>query len=305
MIRMIFWTLSFVILGVVNGEAKIRVVTTTTDLAAIVSAVGGNEVDVEAIAKGYQDPHYVQAKPSYMRMMNRADLLVYVGMELEVGWLPLLIQGARNPRIAPGAVGHLDASVGIRHLEVPTGQVDRSMGDVHPDGNPHYWLNPRNGLVIAKRVAEKLGDLEPEKADVFLANYETFRTDLEAHIVTWKKKLAQFEGRELVTYHKLWAYLADWLQFVVVDQVESKAGIPPSPRHLSDLVARMKSEQIDLVVCSNFVDTKIAQRVADRSQARLIVLPASVGAVSGVETYVGLFDHIVGKLESVNGGSDG
>lgn len=298
--RMIFWIVSFVMILTMNSDAKIRVVTTTTDLGAIVKAVGGDEVDVEVIAKGYQDPHYVQAKPSYMRLMNRADLLVYVGMELEVGWLPLLIQGARNPNIVPGAIGHLDASIGIRRLDVPTGQVDRSMGDVHPDGNPHYWLDPRNGIVIAKTVAEKLGALEPDKANVFMANYKTFQADLEARIDIWKKRLAHFEGQEIVSYHKLWVYLSDWLQFEVVDQVENKAGIPPSPRHLADLVARMKSEQIRLIVCSNFVDTKIAQRVAERSQAKLVVLPASVGAVSGVETYADLFDYIVAQLGSVN-----
>ncbi|MBT3604981.1 MAG: zinc ABC transporter solute-binding protein [Candidatus Latescibacteria bacterium] len=137
--HILYWMLLFVWVGQVEVEAKINVVTTTTDLAAIVKEIGGEEVSVQAIAKGYQDPHYVQAKPSYMRVMNRADLLVYVGLELEVGWLPLLIQGARNPQIMPGAVGHLDASVGVRRLDVPTGGVDRSMGDVHPEGNPHYW----------------------------------------------------------------------------------------------------------------------------------------------------------------------
>jgi zinc/manganese transport system substrate-binding protein len=289
-------------LAVVKSEAKIQVVTTTTDLAAIVKAVGGDWVDVDAIAKGYQDPHYVQAKPSYMRLMNHADLLVYVGLDLEVGWLALLIQGARNPQIVSGATGHLDASAGIRRLDVPQGTVDRSMGDVHPQGNPHYWLDPRNGIVIAKAIVEKLVVLDPQHAEVFQSRLTHFETDLTAQIMVWEKQLAHFKGRKVVTYHKTWGYLADWLQFQIVAQVENKPGIPPSPRHVSDLVSRMQADGIGVMLCANLVDTKVAQRVAERSRAKLVVLPASVGGEKGVDTYRDLFAVIVARLGTVNEG---
>lgn len=300
--RMIFWMMLFVLFDPISGDAKIRVVTTTTDLAALVKAVGGNEVVVESIAKGYQDPHYVQAKPSYMRVMNRADLLVYVGLELEVGWLPLLIQGARNPKIASGAVGHLDASVGIRRLDVPVGHLDRSMGDVHPDGNPHYWLDPRNGLVVAKAIAERLSVLAPDLSDVFGKNVGVFEKDLQERIAHWEKHLVFLKHKKVVTYHKTWDYLADWLLFEIVAQVENRPGIPPSPRHVSDLVSRMQSENIDVMLCSNLVDEKTAARVAQKANANLVVLPTSVAGEEGVETYIGLFERIVLRFVSLNEG---
>lgn len=301
--RIIYWMFLFVFIGAMEAEAKVRVVTTTMDLAAIVTEIGGEAVSVQSIAKGYQDPHYVQAKPSYMRLMNRADLLVYVGLELEVGWLPLLIQGARNPKIAPNAVGHLDASVGIRRLDVPTNKVDRSMGDVHPEGNPHYWLDPRNGLLIAKAVAEKLSIIAPNKSDVFQKNLVAFEEDLKSRITHWEKHLSHLKGKGVVTYHRTWNYLADWLQFHIVAEVENKPGIPPSPRHVSDLVMRMKGDEIDVILCANLVDAKAAKRVAQKAQAKLVILPTSVGGEAGVETYVYLFEKIASRLSSLNEGS--
>lgn len=299
--RSIFFIFLLILVCSVNGEAKIRVVTTTTDLAAIVQAVGGDDVDVSAIARGYQDPHYVQAKPSYMRLMNRADLLVYVGLELEVGWLPLLVQGARNPKITSGAVGHLDASAGIRRLDVPDGAVDRSMGDVHPEGNPHYWLDPRNGVIVAHNIAEKLSVLDPQNAPDYRARLVAFEKDLQTRIAEWETQLVHLKGRKVVTYHKTWDYLADWLGFEIVAQVENKPGIPPSPRHISDLVSRMQAEHIGILLCSNMVDTKIAERVASRAQSQLVVMPTSVAGVDGVNTYVDLFDYVVAQLLTVGG----
>ncbi|MDA0746080.1 MAG: metal ABC transporter substrate-binding protein [bacterium] len=282
-----------------NVDAKVRIVTTTPDLAAIAEAVGGDLVEVQSIAKGYQDPHYVSAKPSFMRTLNRADLLIYTGLELEVGWLPLLIQGARNPKITPGAPGHLEASGGIRILEVPTGQVDRSMGDIHPDGNPHYLLDPRNGRTVAQTITTRLQELSPDEAETFQQNLNRFQQDLENKIATWEKRLSAARGRQVVTYHKQWEYLADWLGLDIVDHVEDKPGIPPSPRHIANLSEKMKSYAIPVIICSNFIDPKPAQHIAERTGATVLLLPISVGGESDIRTYTDLFETIVKQLEGI------
>ncbi len=284
--------------GVWDVDAKVNVVTTTPDLAAIVSEVGGDLVSVKAIARGNQDPHYVQAKPSYMRMLNQADLLIYTGLELEVGWLPLLIQGARNPKISPGALGHLDASEGIRLLEIPDGKLDRSMGDVHPEGNPHYMLNPHNGLMVGQTIALRLSQLDPENATYYGKNLSVFQERLQAKIKVWETHLRDMKGKKIVTYHKLWEYLTDWLHLEIVGQVENKPGIPPSPRHVADLVAHMKAQDINLVLTSDYSDPKPAERVAEQAGAKLLVLPASVNGREGIETYADLFEVIVSQLVS-------
>lgn len=278
------------------AAGKVRIVTTTPDLAAIARAVGGDRVEVKSIAKGYQDPHYVEAKPSYMRTLNRADLLVYTGLELEVGWLPLLIQGARNPKVVMGAAGHLEASRGIRILEVPTGQVDRSMGDIHPEGNPHYMLDPRNGLIVAETIAAQLQTIAPGDADAFGRNLIQFQQNLNRKIAAWESHAAALKDKKVVSYHRLWPYLADWLGLVVVDQVEVKPGIPSSPRHIARLIARMAAEDIRVLICSNTVDPKVAKRVAERAGAQLLILPLSVGGAPDIDTYADLLDTIVARL---------
>ena len=285
-----------------GAEGEVRIVTTTPDLAAIAQAVGGDRSDVRSIAKGYQDPHYVEAKPSYMRILNRADLLIYTGLELEVGWLPLLIQGARNPQVVPGAAGHLEASGGVRILEVPSGQVDRSMGDIHPEGNPHYMLDPRNGLIVARTIAAKLKALSPGDAEVFERNLAKFQEDLNRKIADWEVRTAAFRGRKIVTYHKQWEYLTDWIGVEIADQVENKPGIPPGPRHIANLTARMKAEGIRVLLCSNCVDPKLAERVAERTGVRVLILPISVGGEPGIDTYADLFENIVSRLEGTFSG---
>ncbi|MDP6037362.1 MAG: metal ABC transporter substrate-binding protein [Candidatus Latescibacteria bacterium] len=286
-----------------NAFAQLRVVTTTTDLAAIVHAIGGKHTKITAIAKGYQDPHYVQAKPSYMRQLNRADLLVYTGLELEVGWLPLIIQGARNPKITLGAPGHLNASVGITPLEIPEGQMDRSMGDIHPEGNPHYLLDPRNGLTVAQTIAKKLSELTPEHTGSYQKNLKQFDQNLQTSIKAWKIRLQTLQNKHIVTHHKLWEYLANWLQITIIDQIEKKPGVPPSPRHVAELVSRIKTGHIPFLFCSNVIDPKPAKRVADRANIQLLVLPASVGGEPEIKTYTDLFETIVTRLETAAKGS--
>jgi len=279
------------------AEAKLTVVTTIPDLAAIAQEIGGEKVKVQSIAKGYQDPHYVEAKPSYMVQVNQADLLVYVGLQLEIGWLPLLIQGARNPQINPGAKGNLDSSKAIQVLEVPSGELDRSMGDIHPEGNPHYWLDPRNGVLIGQQILDRLKLLSPKDGAYFENNFKTFRDTLTAQIADWEKRIAPFKGIQVVSYHKQFEYLMNWLGFSAVGYVEEKPGIPPTAKHLASLVDLMKERGIKIILIANFTDPKIAQLVAEKSGAKLVVLPTSVGGEEGIDTYSKLFERIVSELE--------
>ncbi len=280
--------------------ARMKVVATTPDIGAIAKAVGGEHVEVKSIARGFQDPHQIAAKPSYMRLLNRANLLVYTGLELEVGWLPLLISGARNPAIRPGAVGHLDASRSVQILEVPEGQVDRSAGDVHPEGNPHYMLDPRNGILVARAIAEKLGELDPSHRLAYEKNLASFRKSMMNRIHEWETRLSGLKGRKVVTYHRHWSYFVQWLGLIVVDQVENKPGIPPSPRHIADLTSLMISEQIRILVCSNYVAPKPPRRLAEMTGARLLLLPISVGGEPKVKRYQDLFEVVVSQLEPLD-----
>ncbi len=289
-------TLALPALAAPADAGPLKVVTTTEDLAAIARAVGGDAVQVRSITKGSQDPHHVDAKPSFMARLRRADLLIYVGLQLEVGWLPLLIDGARNPDIRPGRRGHLDASVGVPVLGRPEGEVDRSQGDVHPEGNPHYWLDPRNGLRIAASVTERLAELAPDRAAELRARGGAFQERLKARIAAWEAKAARLKGLEVVTYHATYAYLARWLGLKVAAQVEERPGIPPSPRHVAALVRQMRRHAVPILVSSGFAPPAVTARVAGKASAKHIVLPASVGGAAGVDSYEALIDHAVGVL---------
>ena len=296
----------FLLVGIVDAvgtgdAAQLEVVTTTQDLAAIARAVGGDAIEVRSIARGYWDPHYVGAKPSYMRHLNRADLLIYNGLELEIGWLPLLIQGSRNRRVMPGSPGSLDASAGLPILEVPVGQVDRSMGDIHPEGNPHYTLDPRNGKAIASAIRERLKSLAPERVQTFEANCDTFQLRLSKRMKVWERTAHSLRGRKIVAFHKQWEYLADWLGLEIVDYVEVKPGIPPSPRHISRLVEHIERENITLLLRANFGDTRAAEKIAERAGIWLLTLPASVGGEEGIVSYEDLFEAIVTRIVSGGG----
>lgn len=269
----------------------LSIVTTTADLAAITKSVGGERVKVVSIAKGFQDPHYVEAKPSFMRLVNQAHLLFYVGLQLEIGWLPLLVQGARNPSLA-----QIDLSQGISVLERPTGPISRAQGDVHPDGNPHYWLDPRNGALIARRAAQELKALAPVDGGVFEQNLKLFESDLNRRRQKWEERMAPLRGIEVVAYHKEMEYLAQWLGISIIDYVEDKPGIPPSPRHLENLIQTMRRRKIKAVLASSYTSPTIPQAVAERGGAEMILLPVSVGGEKEIESYGDLFDAIIGKL---------
>src|SRR5262245_4489372 len=274
-----------------SAAEPVSIVTTTADIAAIVKAVGGDRVAVETIAKGYQDPHFVEAKPSFVRLVNRARMLFSIGLELEVGWLPLLVQGARNPSLAV-----VDLSSGIAVLEKPTGPISRAQGDVHPLGNPHYWLDPRNGVVMARRVAEQLKTVAPGEASYFDQNLKSFETDWTSRRTRWEEQMAPFRGTELVTYHKEWEYLVKWLSLPIVGYVEDKPGIPATPRHLEELVQTMQQKKVKALLASNYTNPNVPKSVAEKTGAKLVVLASSVGGEEAIRNYGDLFDSIVGKL---------
>lgn len=276
--------------------AAINVVTSTEDLAAIVKEVGGDKVTVESLAKGYQDPHFVEAKPSFILKLNRADLLVAVGRELEIGWLPPLITQSRNPKIQPGSAGYLDASQSAKILDIPTGQITRAMGDVHPQGNPHYWLDPDNGLRVAKEVQNKLTELSRGDAAYFTQRYGDFERRLTEATKRWKAAMAPYKGVKVVTYHRSWPNFADAFGIDVIGYVEPKPGIPPSPAHTLDLEGAMKQQNVKLVLVEPYFDLKTPNAIGRDTGAKVLVMPPSVGGVKEVADYFKLFDYDINLL---------
>ena len=279
-----------------RAAAAIEVVTTTEDLASIVREVGGDKVKVEAIARGYQDPHFVEPKPSFILRLHGAGLLVAVGRELEIGWLPPLIQQSRNARIQPGADGYLDASLTVRILEIPTGQITRAMGDVHPQGNPHYWLDPENGRKIAQAVQAKLSAISRSDAAYFAQRYADFDKRLGEAQTKWTAAMAPYKGLKVVTYHRSWANFADRFGLDVIGYVEPKPGIPPTPSHTLDVIQEMKRQNVKLILVEPYFDLKTPQSIGRATGAEVLVLPPSVGGVKEVIDYIGLFDYDVNTL---------
>lgn len=284
-----------------RATGKLRVVATTTDVGAVMQAVGGDRVQVTTIARGYQDPHYVEAKPSFLVALRKADVLAYVGLHLEVGWLPLLIDGAHNQAIVAGAPGNLPLSLGLEILEVPTGPLSRASGDVHPEGNPHYWLDPRNIIKMAATAERGMSRLDPAGAPAYARNRDAFVDKLQGQIPVWEKRMAPWRGKTLVCYHKEYEYLARWLDLDILDYVESKPGIPPSPRHLQELEATMKQRQVLVLVASVFVRPGELEELGQRTGAELVILPPSVGADNGVDDIFALFDRITADLDAAFG----
>lgn len=274
----------------VAGE-KLSVITTTQDLASIATEVGGDRVRVESLSKGYQDPHFVDGKPSYLVKLRSADLFVEVGRDLEIGWVPGLLNSGRNPRILPGASGFVDASVGVEVLELGA-RVGREQGDVHPLGNPHYWLNPENGLVIAANIRDGLTRIAPADQAYFQERYSNFEKRLRESLVEWKRASQSIglAGSRVVTYHRSWPYLARAFGFEVMDYVEPMPGVPPSPRHIQKLTTSIKEQKVRLLIVEPYFDPKLATQMARNSGAVLVILPPSVGAIPEVPNYFKLFD---------------
>lgn len=282
------------------ASAKVQVVTSIPDFASIAEEIGGDKVNVASLAKGYQDPHFVDAKPTYVTKLNKADLLIYNGLDLEVGWLPILVTGARNSKISTlNSEGNVDASGFISNvLEVPAGPIDRSMGDVHPRGNPHYMLDPRNGIAVAKGIAAKLSEIDPENASYYEENYEKFAERLKMKIKEWDEQLAPYRGTEIVSYHKNLEYFTEWAGFKEVGFIEPKPGIPPTPSHVAELIKKINTADVKLVIASNYYPQKTGEIIAEKTGTVFLSIPTSVGGEDGIKTYTDLFDVIVGDITS-------
>jgi len=278
------------------AAGKLNVVTATQDLASLATEVGGDHVNVISIARGYQDPHFVEAKPSFLLNLRKADLLVVVGLQLEIGWLPPLITQSGNPRIQPAAAGYFDASQFAEILEIPTSQVSRAMGDVHPLGNPHYWLDPQNGLRVAVGLAQKLTQMDPGDAAYFNQRLEDFRKRLAAAEKRWDEQMKPYRGRKVVTYHQSWPNFVKRFGLQVAEYVEPRPGIPPSPAHVVELIALMKRQNVKLILVEPYFDLKTPQSVARETGGQVVVLMPSVGGDKDTGDYIKLFDYDVNLL---------
>jgi zinc/manganese transport system substrate-binding protein len=281
----------------VSAEAKkLNIVTATTDLAALTQEVGGDKVSVESIARGYQDPHFVEAKPSFLLKLRQADLLVVVGLQLEIGWLPPLITQSGNPRIQVAAAGYLDASQFAEILDIPTGTVTRAEGDVHPLGNPHYWLDPDNGRRIAKGIANKLGEMDPADAGYFQERFQDFDKRLTAAEQKWDAEMKPYRGRKVVTYHRSFPNFAKHFGLDVIGYVEPRPGIPPTPTHTIELIGLMKRENCKVVLVEPYFDLKTPNSIGRETGGKVVQYLPSVGGEKDVTDYFKLFDYDIDLL---------
>ena len=286
--------------------AKLRVVTTLSDLARIAEAVGGQDVEVEALCPGGRDPHFLPAKPSLARRLARADLLCYNGLELEIGWLPQLIDKARNPRVRPGQPGDLDCSRALEHiLEVPQGTVDRGQGDVHPLGNPHYTVDPRNAVLVGRLMAGRLAELDPVHAADYGARAESFAAEVARRLPAWRARTEPVRRLPLIIYHRNWSYLVDWLGLNVVGEIEHRPGISPSPRHVEELIQAARTRDATGVIAATWDHLDVAREVARRLDAPLAVLPGYSGATDGTEDYFAFIDRLCAGLAGLVTGGQG
>lgn len=309
-----------------HAADKLQVVVTHETLKSLVEAVGGPHVEVFSITRGTQDPHFVEAKPSFMTKARRADLWVRIGMEMEIGFERLILEGSRNAAIRVGGAGFLDVSLNVRRLEVPSGAVDRSMGDVHPQGNPHYWLDPLNGRIMARDIADKLATLDPAHATEYRKNFDTFAARLDAAMFGeaavkasggealwraleqgtapasdggWLARMAGARGKAVVTHHRSWSYFAGRFGLEVPITLEPKPGIPPGPKHVADVIALIRDRKISTIIVEPYYDRSAADSIAARSGAKVLVLANSVGGSPASTDYIALIDAAVQAVSSI------
>jgi ABC-type Zn uptake system ZnuABC Zn-binding protein ZnuA len=285
-------------IGACHAADKLNIITSTQDLASLVTEVGGDHVTVDSIAKGYQDPHFVEPKPSFLLNLRKADMLVVVGLQLEIGWLPPLITQSGNSKIQVGNAGYVDVSQFCEILEIPTTQVTRAGGDVHPLGNPHYWLNPENGRRIAKALADKFSEARPADKAYFAGRYADFDKRLTEAIKRWDAQMAPYKGRKIVTYHRSWPNFTEHFGLIVVDYVEPKPGIPPAPSHTLELINTMKRDNIKVIMVEPYFDLRAPNSIASAVGGSVAVLMPSVGGVKEITDYFKLFDYDINLLVS-------
>jgi zinc/manganese transport system substrate-binding protein len=290
------WCMFVAMFQAQTAWAQLNVVTTTEDIASLVRVVGGEWVDVKSLSRGYQDTHFVQAKPSLMVILHKADLLIYQGMELEVGWLPLLIRGARNPKVFFGQPGNLDLSLSIDPIEVPQGTLDRSMGDVHIFGNPHYNLGPGNIKSMLFMIADHLSEMDPAHETQFKSNRNIFLKKFNARLVEWKQRMAPLKGKKVVTFHRTWSYFLQEFGMQYIGTLEPVPGIQPSPAHLVRLSQLMKKENVHMILQASYYRDKFARLLADKTGAQVLSLSPGVGGVPETGDTIKLFDFLINKI---------
>ncbi len=291
-------TLGFLLaLGV---QAKLNIVVTTPDLAAIAKEVGGDKVEITTLARPTEDPHFVDAKPSFIVKLNKADALIEGGAELEIGWLPSLLTGARNPKLASGQPGRILCNEGVHMLEVPS-QLTRAEGDIHPMGNPHFVVDPVNAKIIAMHLADAFASLDVSSAEAFRANGKKFAGTLDDKLVEWQAKLAPFKGFKVVSYHKSWPYFAERFGLEMDLFLEPKPGIPPSPAHLAEVIAMMKEQRARVIIVDPYLNRKTAETVARSTDAKVLDVAQMPGGVKGTDSYIALLDYLVNSLAKALG----
>ncbi len=278
------------------ARAAVGVLTTTEGLAAVVREVGGDRVKVSALSRGIQDPHFVDANPSLAVKLRNADLLVDVGMDLEIGWLPPLVTQSRNGAIQPGGARRLTAGNFVSPMDLPTGPVDRSQGDIHPSGNPHFLSDPRRAVQVAAAVAGRLSEIDPENASYYRERLQAFQAKVAAAEKGWKAQLAPFAGRSVITQHKTLTYLLDWSGLKAAGYMEPKQGVAPPPSHVASLAALVKAAGVKGVLVENYYDRRPAEQLRDLSGVKVVVIPGDVGGTREASDWFGFVDVLVKSL---------
>ncbi|MCI0656948.1 MAG: metal ABC transporter substrate-binding protein [Acidobacteria bacterium] len=299
----LFFALLFAPAGAAVAMAKVRIVSTLEDFASISQSIGGDLIEAYALAKGYQNPHFVDAKPSFILKLSKADLLIVAGLDLEIGYLRPLIDQSRNAKIHPGNSGYLDASVGCDILERPVGQVTRAMGDVHPYGNPHYWTDPNNGRIIARSIAAKLSEIDPANRAAYEKNLAAFEAKLAEKDKEWMAKMAPYSNAKIVTYHRSWPNFAKHFKLDVVGEIEPKPGIPPTPSHTLEIINLIVTDKIKVIMVEPYVDLKTPKYMAGKTGAAVVVAYPSVGGLPEIKEYFDVFDYDIDALvKALEGG---
>jgi zinc/manganese transport system substrate-binding protein len=293
--KKILLILSVIFGCVVSGEAKLNVVTTLPDYGALAREIGGDKVEVTTMAKPTEDPHFVDARPSFVVQLRTADVLIEGGAELEIGWLPPLLQNARNPKIEVGKPGRVIASQGIRLMNVPT-NVTRAAGDVHALGNPHFMTDPIIAKAVALHIAQSFSGLDPANAAFYDSNYKKFEATINAKLQEWGAALLPYKGQSVAAYHDSWVYFAHRFGLNIDVFLEPKPGIPPSPSHLAEVIEQMKAKKIKAIIVEPFHNRKIAEKVASSTGAKVVDFAQYPGALPGTDSYVKLIDVLVNRL---------
>ena len=305
LIRFLFVSMVILASGAAPAFADLKVATSLTDLASVAQLVGGKHVTAQSLCRGFEDPHFVPAKPSLMKAIQHADVFVSTGLELDAGWLPLVLPGSRNPKIQPGAKGFVDASEGVDVLEKPSGTVSRAEGDVHPLGNPHYYADPKALEIVAGHLAEVFSRLDPPNAADYAANAKAFDQRMDASLAKWSQQMAPYKGAPVVTYHKNFVYFAERFGLKQFGTVEPKPGIPPNPRYLSDLSDRMKKEGVKLVLYQPYYNADPSNQLAKRAGGVAVKIATEVGGVPGTDDVFSKFDTLVSSVTGALSGKSG